>query len=221
MGALGSLRGRGIGRPAQTVAHLEHRVAAPMGKGAKRGPAQSLPSRGDQSAASGLSAGLGVALVDWARRKNAPRSAVVSGREIPCERARGGGSRRKASVRLSTPAKPQRMERARHGPDGLAHGSRRRRSPWAHGWRGRRCRRAAPDISRRPGRIDPGRPGRMRRAVAQRSSTPKTMNAARIAIGLTRVASLPSSSRPPRRSWRSPRRSRRRSACARAVATSR
>ena len=174
MGALGSLRGRGIGRPACRQWRTWN-TALPRrwGRARSAGPRRASPRAGIRARRPGFPRA-------WASRSSIGRAGrtlpvrlVLSGREIPYGRARGGGSRRKASVRPSTAAKPQRMARARRRPDGLAHGLRRRRSPWAHGWRGRRCRRAAPDISRRPGRIDPGRPGRMRRAVAQRSSTPR------------------------------------------------
>ena len=66
-----------------------------------------------------------------------------------------------AASRVGWPAFDSRRRRRRSGwsgrgtgPARLAHGSRRRRSPSARGWRGRRCRRAAPGIWRRPGRID-------------------------------------------------------------------
>ncbi len=194
---------------------VRFRVAAPWGRARSAALRRGLPSRGGSGRGVRAFRGPGAALVELAG------TAGVSEGETPCERARGGGSRWATSARLSTLTTPQRMERARRGRTRPAHGSRRRRWPSVHDWPGKRCRRAAPDISRRPGRLGQDRLG----AKAPRGSAAivnaTAINVMRIAIGLTRVASPPSSSRPLRRSWRSPRRSRRRSACARAAAKSR
>ena len=87
---------------------------------------------------------------------------TVSG--TPCGRARGGVSRR--AIR----ALAAMIGRTANGRVGFGPGLRPSRLPSVRDWRGRRCRRAAPDILRTQ-----GRPGRQPSAGTPRRQMPKSI----------------------------------------------
>jgi hypothetical protein len=128
-------------------------------------PALSLPSRGDPGAAPWLSAGLGVAPV--ASRNN---PAALTGHETPCGRDRDGALRRAIRARAPIPLMVGRMNETRRRVVGSAPGPRQCCLPSVRDWRDRRCRRAAPDISRRQ-----GRPGREPSAAMRRAQIPRSI----------------------------------------------
>lgn len=134
------------------------------GKGALRGPRAEPPiARGSGRGASAFR-GLRRRARRLRRigRVNASIAVTVSG--TPCGRARGGVSRRA----IRAPA--AMIGRTANGRVGVGPGLRPSRLPSVRDWRGRRCRRAAPDILRTQ-----GRPGRQPSAGTPRRQMPKSI----------------------------------------------